>query len=85
MVRTGPTEACREQLNVRLVALLRVQGLLSRADRDPLTVGALVELHGRAGEPRREGRLSLVVIRRALVYTLARAIHDLARTPAEGL
>jgi PAS domain S-box-containing protein len=81
MARTGPTEAFRDQFSERLAALSRVQGLLSRADQDPITVGALVELELEAMGAREKPGVKVagppVVIRPALVQTLALAIHEL--------
>ena len=44
MERTGPTEAFRDAFSDRMTALSRVQGLLSRAEAEPITIGALMRL-----------------------------------------
>ncbi|SDY92295.1 PAS domain S-box protein [Citreimonas salinaria] len=82
MARTGPTEAFRRQFNDRLGALSRIQGLLSRADQEPITFGALVDVEleavGAAEDPRVTLKGPSVRIRPAIVQTLALAIHELA-------
>jgi two-component sensor histidine kinase len=42
MTYTGPTEAFREEFSQRLDALSRGQGLLSRAEQEPITLDALL-------------------------------------------
>ena len=82
MSRTGPTDAFQEQFNHRLAALSRVQGLLSRAEQEPITIGALLKLELEAMGAGANRRITLdgppVRIRSALAQTLALAIHELA-------
>ncbi|HVG49695.1 MAG TPA: PAS domain S-box protein [Rubellimicrobium sp.] len=82
MVRTGPTDAFREAFDHRLAALARVQGLLSRADQEPITIRALVklELDALGAEEGERVRLDgpFVRIRPTIVQTLALAVHELA-------
>jgi two-component sensor histidine kinase len=85
---TSPSpEAFWLRIEDRLCALSRVQGLLSRAGQEPVTIGALLRLEfdedesaGR-GEPRRE-RVNIagpaVRLRNSMVQTLALAVHELA-------
>lgn len=83
MALTGPTEAFRVQFNARLTALSRVQGLLSRADSEPITIGALIRMELDAlGAEAADERVTLVgpdvVLRESIVQTMALAIHELA-------
>jgi PAS domain S-box-containing protein len=82
MARTGPTEEFREQFNSRLAALSRVQGLLSRAEQEPITLRALLKLELDALGAVEGERIRLdgpfVRLRPSLVQTLALAIHELA-------
>jgi PAS domain S-box-containing protein len=83
MAQTGPTEAFREQFNDRLSALSRVQGLLSRSDQEPITIGVLVQTELDAlGSADMKDRIHLdgppVRLRKAHVQTFALALHELA-------
>ena len=83
MARTGPTEAFRTQFGQRLNALSRVQGLLSRADIEPITIGALIRMELDAlGVEASDDSVTItgpdVVLRDSTVQTLALAIHELA-------
>lgn len=83
MARTGPTEAFRTQFNDRLAALARVQGLLSRADIEPITIGELIRMELDAlGADASDERITLdgptVVLRATVVQTMALVIHELA-------
>lgn len=83
MARTSSSEQFREQFNDRLAALSRVQGLLSRSDRQPITIRALIETELHAlGATAMPGRVALegpnVTLRKASVQTLALALHELA-------
>ena len=82
MARTGPTEAFREQFNHRLAALSRVQGLLSRAEQEPITIGTLLRLELEAMGAAESRRVTLdgppIRISSAQVQTIALAIHELA-------
>jgi two-component sensor histidine kinase len=85
---TSPSpEAFWLRIEERLRALSRVQGLLSRAGQEPVTIGALLRLEfdedkstGR-GEPRQE-RVDIsgpaIRLRNSMVQTLALAVHELA-------
>lgn len=82
MARTGPTEAFRTQFNTRLAALARVQGMLSRADIEPITIGALIRMELDAlGAEDSDNRITLdgpdVVLRDTVVQTIALVIHEL--------
>jgi PAS domain S-box-containing protein len=68
--------------NARLKALARVQGLLSRSDSKPVTIGALVRMELEAvGFSDTTGRIRVsgpaVRLRSAIVQTLALALHEL--------
>ena len=82
MAHTGPTEAFREEFSHRLAALSRVQGLLSRAQQDPITLRALLKLELDALGAREGKRVTLngpfVRIRPTIVQTLALVVHELA-------
>ncbi|QDA36776.1 hypothetical protein E4191_22055 (plasmid) [Paracoccus liaowanqingii] len=82
MERTGPTEAFRTKFNERLQALGRVQGLLSRTQIEPITIGALIRMELDAlGAEASDNRVTLagpsVVLRDTIVQTMALAIHEL--------
>lgn len=82
MASTGPTQAFLDQFKNRLSALSRVQGLLSRASHDPITLHSLLEmeLHAMGAAPHDDGTLDgpIVRIRPTIVQTLALAFHELA-------
>lgn len=82
MARTGPTEAFRKQFNARLASLSRVQGLLSRADQEPITLRQIFDLEleavGASGNPNVTLDGPTVTVRPILIQTLALAIHELA-------
>jgi PAS domain S-box-containing protein len=76
-------DAFRQDFSERLAALSRVQGLLSRAEFEPITLGALVELELQAmGTAHGADRIVTggpdVVIRNSVVQTLSLALHELA-------
>jgi PAS domain S-box-containing protein len=83
MAATASTEQFRAHFNDRLAALSRVQGLLSRAADDRITIRALLQMEldalgaGEVGE-----RIVLdgpeVALRNSVVQTLALALHELA-------
>lgn len=79
MATTGSTEAFRNQFNDRLEALARVQGLLSRADEEPVTIENLIRQDALGGD---DGHITLegpiVALRNSIVQTLALALHELA-------
>ena len=83
MAQTGPTEQFRGAFNDRLSALSRVQSLLSRSNREPITICALIqsELDALGAGAMRE-RVALegpaVILRKSSVQTLALALHELA-------
>ncbi|MEF8761768.1 HWE histidine kinase domain-containing protein, partial [Stenotrophomonas sp. A3_2] len=68
--------------SARLDALARVQGLLSHADGQGITLLALLRLEldalGLAWEARVTLQGPAVVLRRSMVQTLALALHELA-------
>jgi PAS domain S-box-containing protein len=76
-------ESFKMRIDERLIALSRVQRLLSRSDQQPVTIGALVQLELDAlvceGPP---GRVEVcgpeVRIRNSTVQMLALALHELA-------
>jgi PAS domain S-box-containing protein len=81
MAYTGPTEAFREEFGHRLSALSRVQGLLSRAEQEPITLQSLIKLELDAlGAEGDEVRLDgpNVRIRPRIVQLLALVVHELA-------
>jgi PAS domain S-box-containing protein len=83
MRMTGSVEEFMEEFSVRLGALSRVQGLLSRSDRESITIGDLVRMEltalgPYAGGPRTVVEGPDVRLRKRSVQTLALAIHELA-------
>ena len=83
MARTGPSESFLTQFNARLAALSRVQGLLSRTEIEPITIGALIRMELDAlGADASDNRITLVgpsvILRDTIVQTMALAIHELA-------
>lgn len=83
MARTGPTEEFRRQFNARLAALSRVQGLLSRVDREPIAIGTLIRMELNAlGADDFSDRIILagteVNLRASVVQTFALGLHELA-------
>jgi len=83
-MRASPTmETFTAQFNDRLAALSRVQGLLSRADHEPITIGSLIrlELDALGAETARD-RIRVegpeTALRNPVEQTLALAIHELA-------
>lgn len=82
MAQTGPTEAFREEFNHRLAALSRVQGLLSQAESNVITLRTLLELEFDALGATEGERVKLdgpsVRVRSSIVQTLALALHELA-------
>ncbi|MDR7039730.1 two-component sensor histidine kinase [Methylobacterium sp. BE186] len=84
MRRAGPSEAFREQFTGQLAALSRVQGLLSHAGHRPITMRALIETELDALGPALRDRIVLegpeVNIRKAVVQSLAIALHELTTT-----
>lgn len=73
----------QDSFDERLSALGRVQGLLSQAERDPITIEKLIqlELHALAG-PQAQSRMRLhgpeIPIKKSAAQTLALAIHELS-------
>ncbi|MCP1561386.1 UNVERIFIED_ORG: PAS domain S-box-containing protein [Methylobacterium sp. SuP10 SLI 274] len=83
MTQTGPTEQFCDRFNDRLAALSRVQGLLSRSDKEPITIQALIQIELDAfGAAAMQARVALkgppVRLRKVSVQTLALALHELA-------
>lgn len=82
MDETGSMAAFREAFDHRLGALSRVQGLLSRAEHEPITLRALLSLELDALGATEGQRLPLqgpsVRIRPSHVQTLALALHEMA-------
>jgi PAS domain S-box-containing protein len=83
MEHAGPGEGFLAAFNGRLLALSRVQGLLSRSDGRRVTIGDIVRLELDAlGIALGEGRLRLdgpeIGLRSRVVQTLALAVHELA-------
>ena len=74
----------RHLFNERLAALSRVQGLLSHAESDPITIRRLVEMELEALGPLDDAAGRIVVdgpdtlLRNAMVQPLALAFHELA-------
>jgi PAS domain S-box-containing protein len=82
MATTGSVEAFMTEFTTRLAGLSRVQGLLSRSDREPITVGTLVRMELEAVGPettssrtRIEG--PTVRVRKRSAQMLALAFHEL--------
>ena len=84
MRRTQPSEAFREQFTGQLVALSRVQGLLSRSGQEPITLRALIETELDALGSALRDRIVLegpqVSIRKAVVQSFALALYELITT-----
>jgi PAS domain S-box-containing protein len=82
LANSDSLDSFRTQFNDRMAALGRVQGLLSRSDQEPITIGALIRLELDAVGALASDRISAsgpeVRIRKAAVQTLALAIHELA-------
>ena len=83
MEHTGTMEAFRAAFADRLSALSRVQGLLSRSEAEPISIGALVQLELDAlGNRALKDRITTggpeVFLRPSSVQTLALALHELA-------
>jgi PAS domain S-box-containing protein len=83
MRATTSVEAFMEQFRVRLGALARVQGLLSRSKRESITIGALVRMELEALDPQPGAPRSIIEgpdvrLRKRSVQALALAIHELA-------
>ena len=83
MEQTGPAPAFQAAFSDRLTALSRVQGLLSRAEVEPITLAAVVRLELDAlGAVTADPRITVagpdVWLRNATVQTLALALHELA-------
>jgi two-component sensor histidine kinase len=81
--RAGTLEAFRDELDERLAALSRVQGLLSRSQNQSIPLDALIRSELDAlGAPADGGRITLdgppVPLGGELVQTLALALHELA-------
>ncbi|WP_152046914.1 PAS domain-containing protein [Aureimonas psammosilenae] len=82
MAETGPTEAFRAAFADRMEALSRVQGLLSQAGDERVTVRKILDTEFAAhGADRLSGKVWLdgpeVPLRKSIVQTLALALHEL--------
>ena len=82
MASATSMKAFRDTFDNRLEALSRVQGLLSRAEQEPITLGALIRLELEALGATEGEQVVLdgppVQLRPSLVQTLALALHELA-------
>lgn len=82
MERTGPTEAFKTQFNDRLAALARVQGLLSSADSEPITIAELIRMELDALGCDEIGKVALdgpeVRLPASVIQMFALALHELA-------
>jgi len=83
MATTGSVEAFMTEFTTRLAGLSRVQGLLSRSDRDPITVGTLVRMELEAVGPQTTSSRTRidgpnVRVRKRSAQMLALAFHELA-------
>ena len=82
MGRVDSLSAFRTAFNDRLSALSRVQGLLSRSEAEPITIGALLRTEldalGAASDRRVQVAGPEVRLRNSFVQTLALALHELA-------
>jgi PAS domain S-box-containing protein len=82
MAETSAPILFRERLSTRLTALSRVQGLLSRAAGEPITIGALVRMELEALGADAPGTISVsgpdVPLHSSMVQTFALAVHELA-------
>lgn len=83
MATTGSVDAFLSEFTTRLAGLSRVQGLLSRAGSEPVTIGALIRMEIAAIDPDGNCRRAHVEgpdvrVRKRSVQTLALAIHELA-------
>jgi two-component sensor histidine kinase len=73
----------RDRFDDRLSALSRVQGLLSTAEHDPITIRRLLEIELHAlGNGQMGSQISLqgpdTIIRNSTAQTLALAVHELS-------
>ncbi|HET7299780.1 MAG TPA: PAS domain-containing protein [Oleiagrimonas sp.] len=80
---SGSLEHFRDEFDDRLRALANVQGLMSRSDEVPITIGILVDMELQALGAADDGeRIKTsgpnVRIRNSIAQTLAMAIHELA-------
>jgi PAS domain S-box-containing protein len=83
MAETGTTEAFQDELMNRLEALSRVQGLLSQAGEERITIREVVEMELKAlGAASFGDRVRVegadVPLRKSIVQAMALAIHELA-------
>jgi PAS domain S-box-containing protein len=83
MAGASSFEEFEERFSSRLLALSRVQGLLSRADEQPISIGALVRTELEAlGATHVNDRVVLegptVKLRNSVVQTIALALHELS-------
>jgi PAS domain S-box-containing protein len=84
MAQTGPTKTFVDEFEHRLAALARVQGLLSRSEKEPVTIGKLIRMELDALGVRGDTELRVkidgppVPLRNSIVQTLALAMHELA-------
>jgi PAS domain S-box-containing protein len=82
LVRAQSLETFSIQFNERLAAISRVQGLLSRAGQEPITVCALLDMEIKALGAADRDRITLagpmVLLPNTAVEMLALAIHELA-------
>ncbi len=83
MATTGSVDTFMVEFTTRLAALSRVQGLLSRSEREPITIRALVRMELAAVGAEAESPRAIVAgpevrLRKRSVQILALAIHELA-------
>jgi PAS domain S-box-containing protein len=83
LAASSSLDAFKLRIDDRLSALSRVQGLLSRAEQEPITIGALTRLELDAlGRDGRREQVDItgpeVRLRSSVVQTLALALHELA-------
>ncbi len=83
MKSSDTPEEFKQHFGDRLTALSRVQGLLSRSDREPITLNALITMEfeavcGQAFQHQITVAGPEVALRKTTVQTLALAIHELA-------
>lgn len=83
MASTGSVDEFMSEFTTRLAGLSRVQGLLSRSDREPITIGALVRMELEAVGPEANSSRTWIAgpdvrLRKRSTQMLALAVHELA-------
>jgi two-component sensor histidine kinase len=83
LANTGSGAEFQAAFSQRLQALARVQGVLSRAEQEPVTLNSLLDLELEAlAAPEQRSRITLngpqIALPKSVVQTLSMALHELA-------